>query len=170
MHASSAWAGREAVQACQAGGAWPAGYALSASIELPRIAAANYERPYVAVWITDAEKNPVRTLLLLGPEARWRESNYIYWRRVERKDLEGAAKIARPTRSPGRYEVVWDGRTDAGALAPPGQYVLNIEVTREHGGHSFVTAPLDIAPKAFSRTIGAAQELGEVQVRFGPRR
>lgn len=151
--------------ACQA--AWPDGRALAISYDIPAHSAPNYERPYVAIWITDEARNVVRTLQVLGPQARWRESNYIYWRRAERFDAARVASLARPTRAPGRYDLIWDGRTDDGALAPRGRYVLNIEASREHGGHSYVSVPLDLSADALDLTAEASQELGATQIRFG---
>jgi thiamine biosynthesis lipoprotein len=161
-----AWRG-EGAGVCQA--AWPEGRALTVSIEIPARGDANYERPYVAVWITDEARNLVRTLLVLGPQARWRESNYIFWRRVERMDATRIAGAARPTREPGRYDVIWDGRTETGAVAPQGRYILNIEASREHGGHNFVSVPLDLTADGFDLSADANQELGQTRIRYGRR-
>lgn len=162
--ALGAWNG-EQVGACQAG--WPDGRRLSISLEIPERNAADYKRPYVVVWITDEARNLVRTLLVLGDEPRWRENNYIFWRRVERMDAEAIAAMARPTRAPGRYDVVWDGRTETGELAPRGRYTLNIEASREHGGHSFVRVPLDLSADRLDLSADAVQELGPTRVAFG---
>ncbi|MFN3522552.1 MAG: DUF2271 domain-containing protein [Phenylobacterium sp.] len=166
---AGAWNGRPAA-ACQGPAAWPKGFALTASLEIPRQTAGDYERPYVAAWITDEARNHVRTLLILGPQARWRESNYIFWRRVERMDLAAVERVARPTRAPGRYDVVWDGRTESGLSAPRGKYVLNIEASREHGGHSFISIPLNLGARPFETRAEAAQELGATLVRYGAAR
>lgn len=164
--ASRAWTG-QAVAACQAASSWPKDFVVSASVQIPQPAGGAYKRPYVAVWITDEARNHVRTLLVLGAEARWRENNYIFWRRIERMDLAAVARVARPTRAPGRYEVAWDGRTEAGLIAPRGKYALNIEASREHGGHSFVAVPLDLGAQPFERQAEGAQELGPTLVRYG---
>lgn len=167
---SANWPGQTvSTTASAAASPWPAGFALTATLEIPAHGGANYERPYVAVWITDADKRVVRTLLVLGPEARWRESNYIYWRRVERMDMAVVARVARTTRAPGRYDVLWDGRDDAGRPVPRGGYTLNIEASREHGGHSFVTMPLNLGAAPASFQADAALELGVTRARYGPR-
>ncbi|MDO8900832.1 MAG: DUF2271 domain-containing protein [Phenylobacterium sp.] len=163
------WSG-QSVQAQSVGSAWPKDFALTATIEIPPQAGGAYERPYVAVWITDSQKKVVKTLLILGREGRWRESNYIYWRRVERMDLASVAQIARTTRAPGRYEVVWDGRDDHGRPAPLGSYTLNVEASREHGGHSFVALPLLLESAPANFQAEKAQELGVTRARFGPAR
>ncbi len=163
-HSFGAWQTQSA-QVCQA---IANGNALKVSFEIPVHAGGNYERPYVAVWITDEARNHVRTLLILGPQPRWRETNYIFWRRVERMDASAVADIARPTRAPGRYEVLWDGLNEAGERAPSGRYMVNIEASREHGGHSFVSAPLDLGAEGVSITTEPSQELGQARIQYGP--
>lgn len=172
MLTSANWSGTglSAATAAAAPGAWPAGFRLSVALEIPNKGGANYERPYVAAWITDAQKRVVKTLLVLGPEPRWRESNYIFWRRVERMDMAAVARVARTTRAPGRYEVVWDGRADDGLPLPRGAYTLNVEASREHGGHSFVALPLSLGGGRASFQADPAQELGVITARYGPGR
>ncbi len=167
---SANWAGRTVSAAASAAApAWPPGFALTATVEIPAHGGVNYERPYVAAWITDADKRVVKTLLILGPDARWRESNYVYWRRVERMDMAAVARVARTTRAPGRYDVIWDGRDDAGKPVPRGAYTLNVEASREHGGHSLVTLPLNLGAAPASVQAAAALELGVIRARYGPR-
>ena len=42
-----------------------------------------------------------------------------------------------PTRSPGSYQVAWDGRVD-GAPAPSGNYFVCVESARERGPYSLI--------------------------------
>jgi FAD:protein FMN transferase len=172
MLTSANWSGTRltAATTTAAFGVWPAGFGLSITVEIPDKGGANYERPYLAAWITDAQKQVVKTLLVLGPEPRWRESNYIFWRRVERMDMAAVARVARTTRAPGRYEVMWDGRADDGRPAPRGAYTLNVEASREHGGHSFVALPLALGGGRASFQSDPAQELGAVTAWYGPAR
>jgi thiamine biosynthesis lipoprotein len=146
---------------------WPAGFRVEIALQIPEQAVANYRRPYVAVWISDSERRLVRTLLVVGPEARWRESNYVFWRRFERMAPEAVHAMARPTRAPGRYDVIWDGRSDSGQPAPLGRYTLTIEASREHGEHSIQTILLDIGATPFDANAEASQELGPTRVRYG---
>jgi thiamine biosynthesis lipoprotein len=171
VHSCSAWS--TFVAADQAGaapavasaGAWPQNYAVSVSFEVPRVA--DTTKPFIAIWITDTQRNVVRTLLVIGDHARWRESNYVFWRRVERMDLAGIASIARPSRAPGRYSVAWDGLDNAGRAVGQGQYTLNIEASREHGSHSVQTIPLTLGAAPAQGDAAAQGELGAVQVRYG---
>jgi thiamine biosynthesis lipoprotein len=156
-----------ATQTCQAANPalWPPSYAVSVSYELPRVSGTT--RPYVAMWISDPNGNVVRTLLVLGDQARWREQNYIFWRRFERANGASVQAIARPTRAPGRYEVVWDGLDNAGRPAGRGQYNLNIEVNREHGSHIFQAIPLNLSDASAQAQTEARSEIGAVTVRYG---
>jgi thiamine biosynthesis lipoprotein len=124
-------------------------------------------KPYIAMWISDPNGNVVRTLLVIGDQARWREMNYIFWRRVERADPTRVQTMARPTRAPGRYNVVWDGLDDAGRPAAQGQYNLNIEVNREHGSHNFQAIPLNLSATPVQADAAAQSEIGAVLVRYG---
>lgn len=161
------WRSVEA-NACQAAAAWPSGFSLDITFDLPRLDVGNYERPYVSIWISDANRQLVRTLMVLGDKARWREENYVWWRRYERLDLDTVQNMARPSRAPGRYTVTWDGRDNAGRSAPQGAYTLNIEVAREHGGHSFQAIPLNLAAAPVDAGVAADGELGAVSAHYGP--
>lgn len=160
---SDAWS--QFAQACQAAAPWPDQFAVSISFEVPRVA--DSTKPYIAIWITNAQGQLVRTLLVIGDKPRWRESNYVFWRRVERNDLAGINAIARPSRAPGRYDVVWDGRDNAGNLVPQGQYNLNVEAAREHGSHNFQAIPLTLSGAPAQADAAAQVEIGAVQVRYG---
>ncbi|MFT3728959.1 MAG: DUF2271 domain-containing protein [Terricaulis sp.] len=148
---------------------WPAGFSVNVAYEIPRVDSGDYQRPNVSIWISDGDRRLVRTLLVLGARARWRESNYIWWRRFERMNLDAVQAIARPTRAPGRYSLAWDGRDDRGNPVGQGQYLLNIESSREHGGHSFTSIPLDLAGAPLTLSAGAQEEIGPVNVSYGAR-
>lgn len=147
--------------------AWPNNFALNINYEIPRADGGDYQRPNVAIWISDGDRRLVRTLLVLGDKPRWRESNYIWWRRFERMSPDAIQAIARPTRAPGRYTLAWDGRDEQGRAAPQGHYVLNIEASREHGGHSITQIPLDLAAAPQTASANAEEEMGAVTIRYG---
>lgn len=168
VQTSRSWTGTRIDAPAQSQSQWPAGFELAIGLEIPDHGA-GAERPYAVVWVTGEDRQPVRTLLVLGPQARWRESNYIYWRRIERLDAEKVSRMARQTRAPGRYDVIWDGRDDTGAPVPPGTYSINIEISREHGGHSYVSLPMTLGSAAMTETAEPSQELGEVSIRYGRR-
>jgi thiamine biosynthesis lipoprotein len=135
--------------------------------QVPKIEASPYHAPYVVMWITDENRQLVRTLMVLGTKPRWVPENYIWWRRYGRQMGRPLDSIARPTRLPGRYALHWDGLDEAGKPAAPGRYILHIEAAREKGGHTYQTVDLDLTG-AGSRSLAAKDEMGAVDVRYGP--
>ena len=150
------------------GTAWPSGFAAAVHYEIPKVQSDNYRVPYVSIWITDEKRELVRTLLVLGNEAKYLDSNYVWWRRYGRKDTAVVDAVARPTRPPGRYTAAWDGRDDAGKPAPQGRYLVHMEATREHGGHSYAFGEITVGGQPADLSIPAKDELGPLEVKYGP--
>ncbi len=146
---------------------WPEGYQLTIDLEIPDLKVAKYERPYIAAWIADADRNLIRILMLSGDESRWMEENYYWFRRFGRKAGSLVDAMSGPTRRPGVYTLVWDGRDDDGNAVPPGDYILHVEAAREHGDHQHESLDLPLSTGAFTKDIPAGAELGKVQIRFG---
>ena len=146
---------------------WPAGYQLDIEYEIPSIGVTNYEAPYVAVWVTGQNKKLVRSLLLLGDTPRWFEENYRFWRRYGRKHPALVDTLAQPTKKPGRYRLVWDGYDDDGAPVPQGSYTLNIEASREHGGHSYMRHDLKLSDIPQEEILPSKAEIGEITLHYG---
>lgn len=157
--------------ACQApveptGAPWPKDFRVEATFQIPEIKTGKYEKPYISAWISDSERKLVRILLVIGEKARFRESNYIWWRRFERMDAEAIQAISKPTRPPGTYTLTWDGLNDAGKPVGQGKYTLNIEIAREHGSHSFQAIPLDLGATPFETSSPAQEEIGVTRAGF----
>jgi thiamine biosynthesis lipoprotein len=152
----------------QAAQPWPPGFALTLDYELPQSPRTRAQPPYVAVWITDHAGVAIRTLTLLGSDDRFIDQNFIWWRKVGRLSA-GFDAIARPTRRPGRYSLVWDGRDDKGAPVGQGRYTIHIEATREHGGHGYQTVDMVLGAEPAAATAPAEDELGPSGLRYGPR-
>ncbi|MDE2420521.1 MAG: DUF2271 domain-containing protein [Gammaproteobacteria bacterium] len=144
---------------------WPSGYNAILDYDIPKPTSSNYHAPYVVIWVTDASRKLVRTLHVFGPQAKWMDSNYIWWKRYGRM-IDNVDTIAQPSRAPGHYTVSWDGKDDAGQRVPQGKYTLHIEATREHGGHSYSTFDIDAAPKSNTQNLPAKDELGDLKFRF----
>jgi len=151
------------------GAAWPKGFQVGINYEIPKIAAGNYRAPYVAVWVTDENKQLVRVVTILGDNVKWIPDNYVFWRRYGRKSPE-VASTARPTRAPGKYSLVWDGRDQAGKPVAQGRYTIHVEAVREHGGHSYVSQDLDLAAKPVTAAVPGKEELGAVSLRYGKKK
>jgi thiamine biosynthesis lipoprotein len=164
---SSRWQCAATPVLAQTGGGWPAGFGLNIEYEVPKVNAGTYHNPYVAIWITDENRTLIRTLLVLGKETRWKEENYIYWRRFGRNDTKLVDSVSRPTRPPGQYNIKWDGLDDAGKKVPQGKYVLNIEASREKGGHT--VQRLELTLNADGAVVEAKPdgEVGKVRATYG---
>lgn len=156
------------LQKAQAARPWPAGYALTIDYEVPVINRERAQPPYVAFWITDQNGQPVRTLALLGSDLRFIDQNFIWWRRVGRA-MGDYDTVTRPTRRPGRYSIVWDGKDDKGVMLGQGRYTVHVEATREHGGHGYQTFEVTLGAAPVTATAAGEAELGAGAVRYGPR-
>jgi len=154
-------------QVAQAAGAWPPGFGVNIEYEVPRISAGTYHNPYVAMWITDENRTLVRTLLVLGTDPRYREENYIYWRRFGRNDVKLVDSVTRPTRAPGQYSIKWDGLDDAGRKVPQGKYILTIEASREKGGHSVQRLDLTLGADGAVVESKGEGEIGRIRASYG---
>jgi thiamine biosynthesis lipoprotein len=153
----------------QAAQPWPSGFDLTINYEVPQIMRARARSPYIAIWITDATGAAVRTLTLLGNDDRFIDQNFIWWRKVGRAS-GGFDAVARPTRRPGRYALVWDGRDDKGAPVGQGRYTVHIEASREHGTHGYQTFDMVLGAAPATASAPADPELGPADVRYGPKR
>lgn len=154
---------------CQGAAPLPAGFVVDVSYELPKIEAANYKRPYVVVWVTDAEKALVKTLLVSGSR-QWQEDNYVWWRRYGRKIPEVLETMGKPTRAPGRYSVGWDGTDQDGNRVPQGAYFIHIEAAREHGGHAYQAIEVTLGAKPVAGAAVGKDELGAARLRYAKRK
>ncbi len=153
--------------AAQTNDSWPSGYAFSVDFVIPELDVSNYERPYLAAWVADADRKLVRILLLAGPEERWMEENYYWHRRFGRKAGSLPDALSEPTRKPGQYLIQWDGLDHDGAPAPAGDYVLHVEAAREHGDHQHESFEITLGSDPFSIERQAGDELGNISVSFG---
>ena len=98
-----------------------------------------------------------------GPDLkRWYRGDQAR-RKVEETDL--VATIARPTREPGKYEIIWDGKDDQGKPVGRGEYTLSIEAAREHGTYQIIrqrsrskTRPSPRNSRGISRSKSASVE------------
>lgn len=163
-HQTAGWA------SCQTAGPLPSGFQVQVEYALPKIDVANYRKPYVIVWVTDADKNPIKTLLILGTKRDYQEDNYVWWRRYGRKTPGLLDSVGRPTRAPGKYSVGWDGTDDAGKPVAQGAYLIHIEASREHGGHTYESIPIQLGAKPVAAALPATDELGAVKVGYGKRK
>lgn len=138
--------------AAQGGAAgWDASMELLIQIELARIEGQRYRRPFLAVWIEDKDRFPVRTVALWFDKPRWLP-DLKAWSRADRMrnmaegtDLTGSVSSA--TRPPGKYALKWDGKDNQGKYVKPGAYTVFIEAAREHGTYQLLHQEMEFSGK-----------------------
>lgn len=128
--------------------AWNPEFQLTVTLDLAR-PGFGARRPYVAVWIEDKDKYPVRTLALWLEKTRWLPDLRAWSRSDRLRSLaEGTnilASVSSATRAPGRYTLTWDGKDQQGKPVKPGVYTVLVEAAREHGTYQVVRQDMDFS-------------------------
>jgi thiamine biosynthesis lipoprotein len=104
------------------------------------------KRPYVAVWVEDADHAPVRTIALWHERDKYLpelKSWYLKYQGDYTTDKSFLGSSSGATRSAGKYTMKWDGKDDKGTVVKPGVYTVKIEVSREHGTYQLMRQQLD---------------------------
>jgi thiamine biosynthesis lipoprotein len=134
---------------------WDDRYELTIGIELSLIEGFRVRRPYVAVWIEDEKRSPVRTIVLWFAKFKFLHELYA-WSLAENtlstsEDTHVLNSVSSATRPPGRYTFRWDGKDDYGKPVKAGKYTVMIEAAREHGTDQLMRQEIDFngSPKQF---------------------
>lgn len=156
-----------------AAGLFDPSYELNIDLNLQRIDNPRYRRPYVAVWIEDADHFPVRTLALWFEKNRWLPELKQWYRDDQVRTMSEGTDISRTvssaTRPPGHYNLKWDGKDNTGKPVKAGKYTVVIEAAREHGGYDVQRRELSFTGKPEQATIAPGQELGEITLDYRKR-
>ncbi|WP_267396257.1 MULTISPECIES: DUF2271 domain-containing protein [unclassified Sphingomonas] len=136
------------------------------SVTIPRVAVAEYHRPYVAGWLEPAAGGAAKTLFVWydvkkrgnEPGTKWLADLRSWWRKGGRSLALPADGVSGATRAPGTYTVPLP------ANLPAGQYVLHVEAARETGGRELVSVPISIPTRAPASAAGTT-ELGAISLR-----
>ena len=145
---------------------------LLINLELARIDDPRYRRPYVAVWVEDADRFPVRTLALWFQKPRWLPELKSWYHADQVRNLaEGtdlSTTVSSATRSPGKYTLRWDGKDNAGKPVKPGKYTIFIEASREHGTYGLMRQEIDWDGKTASKfTLPGNKEIASASLDYG---
>ncbi|WP_333798339.1 DUF2271 domain-containing protein [Rheinheimera sp.] len=143
---------------CSASAAAP----LHIQLELPKPEHGPYHRPYVAVWVEDANEKPVRLIEIWREKPDWIKDLRRFWRKTGRADPPLVDARTGATKGPGRYQLIWDGKDDTGVAVTQGDYLLVLEAAREHGGRNLVKQPFRWDESALEIKVKAGTELGEI--------
>jgi thiamine biosynthesis lipoprotein ApbE len=134
---------------------------LIVNIELAVIQSPRVHRPYVAVWIEDEAKAPVRTVTLWSEKPKYLSDLKAWY--AAQADL---ASIASATRSPGKYSVKWDGKDNKGNFVKPGQYTVCIEAAREHGTYQIIRQPMEFNGKPLQINLSGNTEISAASLDY----
>ena len=129
-------------------------------LTIPEVPSAQYYRPYVAVWVEDAQQQPVKLIALWRKEPDWLKDIRRFWRKIGRSDTALVDAMTGATRTPGQYRLSWDGTNDQGQALAPGAYTLYVEASREQGGRSLQKIDFQLKGQPQQHNAAAAEELG----------
>jgi len=151
-------------------GGWPSGWQALATFTAPRrqlIRDPDFRSPYMALWITDLNNKPVRTLLLVGKFAVWQKDNFIWWNSNPGQTTRLVAVRAMGTSGLGIYNVFWDGVDDQNRVVPAGKYMLHVETSRERGKHTYRSMTIDFTKASrFKASLAPTEEGGGIDVTY----
>jgi len=147
--------------------------------QLDRPTGSNYRRPYLAVWLEDADGFPVKTAVLWWqteqPGPRWHRDLTRWYRNdrmrklVEKTNLVDG--ISGATRGPGDYETHFDGTDNEGNPLSPGKYTLCIEAARENGTYKIIRKRLQWGTEPIEKTdLEGNIEIAQAAFEFVPRK
>jgi FAD:protein FMN transferase len=139
--------------------AWPKDFQVSINVEIKAPAGTRIKRPYVAVWIEDANEKIVRTVAVWGTRDKY-ISELSYWWEAAGGDsaFDLYKSISRATRPAGKYTVVWNGLDDQGNALPKGDYTVCVELNREDGHHGMESAMISCRDEQKSANLAATAE------------
>lgn len=143
---------------------WPEDYEVTLSFELPN-PGARARRPYVAFWVEDADGKAVRTVAVWGNSPKWLNTMSGWWK-LGKDDKDLCKAVCKATRAPGKYDLVWDGKDDAGKALPQGTYTIKLEVHREHGKDVTQSAKVKCLAEADKATMDKNAETEESTVKY----
>ncbi len=136
---------------------WNNGFELAINLEVSTIAEQFSHRPFVAIWVEDKDKNPIRTVSLWYNKPKWLHDLREWYRIFGQSmmtDYTQFSSSTSATRSPGKYLIKWDGKDDKGNYVKPGKYTVYIEAAREHGTYQLIKQELECneSPKLINLT------------------
>ena len=146
---------------------------LEVTVELPKLNVSEYHRPYVAIWIANADDSVAGNLsvwydLKLKDQEgeKWLKDVRQWWRRTGRALDLPMDGVSSPTKPPGSNKMTF--RDASGVLKDlkPGDYKLVVEAAREVGGRELVEVPFKWVPGAEStQSASGKEELGAVTLK-----
>ncbi|GHN00549.1 hypothetical protein WSM22_20380 [Cytophagales bacterium WSM2-2] len=125
-----------------------------------------FRRPFVAIWIENKKKDPVRTIAVWFNKPRWLPDLKKWFSKNQefRQDQSTLSSVTSATRSPGKYTLTWDGTDQNGEVVPSGKYTIYIEAAREHGTYQLLKQEIDWNGKPGHFTLEAGTEITSASI------
>jgi FAD:protein FMN transferase len=149
---------------------WPTEWVLSIDYTAPPRQAkrnSDFRSPYMAMWITDANNKPVRTVLMVGREPDWQRDNFVWWSTNRARPVKLVEMRSLPTSISGRYGVYWTGVDDDSNPVPMGKYTLHLETSQERGKHDYRSMTLELGRDGFRTELPKVEGSGGIEVYYG---
>ena len=128
------------------------------------------KRPYVAVWVEDKDKFPVRTMALWYDRDRWLPELRAWYHddrlRAVAEGTQITSSVASATRGAGKYSVKWDGKDNAGKPVKPGKYTIFVEASREHGPYQILKGEIDTTAGAKTITLTGNTDIASANAEY----
>lgn len=150
---------------------------INVTVEIPRIDASEYHRPYVAVWVENADNSVAANLSVWyaqketkeGAGTKWLADLRQWWRRSGRDQSMPIDGVSGATRPVGQHQLRFDADRPPLSQLKPGQYALVVEAAREVGGRELLRIPFEW-PIAESLHLDAKgeHELGLIKLDLNP--
>lgn len=148
---------------------------LEVNVEIPRINAAEYHRPYLAVWVEGADQKAAANLAVWyqnkdtkeGHGTKWLPDLRQWWRKSGRTLKVPVDGVTGPTRPVGKHALKFDARHPELRKLAPGKYTLVVEAAREVGGRELLKIPFEWG-KAGNGNAQGKTELGAVTLAAKP--
>ena len=149
---------------------------ISINVEIPRINAAEYHRPYVAVWVEGEGQKSVADLAVWyqqtdgkeGHGTKWLPDMRQWWRKSGRTLKVPVDGVTGPTRPVGKHAIRFDHKHPSLAKLPAGSYTLVVEAAREVGGRELLKIPFDWKGEPSNGSAQGKTELGKVTLAAKP--
>jgi hypothetical protein len=161
---------------------WPSGFEMSINLVLKAGGSASGGRGgfggrgggrplpllYVAVWVENSANKVIRVLAFWANKPQYyREMSGFYSAMGRNQNL--MYSLARATRRPGSYTLVWDGLDDEGNHVPPGTYKMIVETDQEHGDYAKQAGTIDCSEMPAMLTLPPTSNFEPVIIQYGPR-
>jgi len=148
---------------------WDPKYELVLNLELAEIEGIRVHRPFVAVWLVDKNKKPVRNIALWYNKPKYLHDMHAWYDAYYNQFSEANNPISSTTsatRSPGKYKIKWDGKDDKGEWVKLGTYTLMVEVAREHGTYQLMSQEFDFTKKIKPVTLSPNTEVSSASIEY----